>query len=131
LVASSSSVPLPQHDPLAHKCLNFHSSVSWMCRGIFSNIHILAPFSPTPTSSNTTLALTTLHLKSNGCFPLFLEDYKPYQRLKLSFDSIKLIFQHMPQLSTSGPFGMIFKHLWVILFSYHTWSCSTLNCMCL
>jgi len=27
LVASSSLVPLPQHDPLAHKCLNFYSLV--------------------------------------------------------------------------------------------------------
>jgi hypothetical protein len=43
---------------------------------------------------------------------LLLEDYEPDQNLKLSFDSIKLAFQHMPQLTTSGHYGMDFEHLW-------------------
>jgi hypothetical protein len=71
----------------------------------------LAPFSPAPTSSNTTSTLTTLHLESNGYFPFFLKDYEPNQDFKLSFDSFKLTFQCMPHLSTSGPYGMVFEHL--------------------
>jgi hypothetical protein len=41
---------------------------------------------------------------------MFFEDYKPNQDLKFSFDFFKWAFQRMPQLSASGPFGMIFEH---------------------
>jgi hypothetical protein len=54
----------------------------------------LAPFSLTPTFSDTTSALTALHLESNGYFSFFLEDYEPNQDLKLSSNSLKLAFQH-------------------------------------
>jgi hypothetical protein len=60
---------------------------------------------------NTTSTLTTLHPKSNGYISFFLENYKPDQDLKLSFNSFKLAFQRMPHLSTSGPFKMVFEHL--------------------
>jgi hypothetical protein len=73
---------------------------------------VLAPFSPTPTSSNTTSTFITLQLESNGYFPLFLKDYKLDQDLKLSFDSFKLAFQRTPHLSSNGPFKMVFEHLW-------------------
>jgi hypothetical protein len=71
----------------------------------------LAPFFPTPTSSDTTSTLTALHPKSNGYFSLFLENYKPDQDLKFSFDYFKSAFQCMPHLSASGPFKMVFEHL--------------------
>jgi hypothetical protein len=77
---------------------------SWVAR-------VLAPFFLTPMSFDTTLALTTLHLKSYGYFPFFLKDFEPNQNLKFSSNSFKLAFQHMPHLSTSGPFGMVFEHL--------------------
>jgi len=70
----------------------------------------LAPFSPTPISSNTTSIFTALHPKSNGYFLLFLEDYELNQDLQLSSDSFKLMFQQMLHLSTSGIFGMVFEH---------------------
>jgi hypothetical protein len=62
----------------------------------------LALFPPTPTSSDTTSALTTLHLESDGYFLFFLEDYEPNQNFELFFDSFKEAFQHMPHLSASG-----------------------------
>jgi hypothetical protein len=34
----------------------------------------LAPFFPTPMFFNTTSILTTLHLESNGYFPLFFKN---------------------------------------------------------
>jgi hypothetical protein len=42
------------------------------------------------------LPLTTLHPKLDGHFLVFLEDYELEPDLKLSFDSFKLTFQHMP-----------------------------------
>ncbi len=39
----------------------------------------------TPTSSNTTSILTTLHLESNGYFLLFLENFELNQNLELFF----------------------------------------------
>jgi hypothetical protein len=45
--------------------------------------------------------------------PTFLEDYELNQNFELSFDSFKLTFQHITKLSTSGPFKMALKHLWV------------------
>jgi hypothetical protein len=74
----------------------------------------LAPFSPTPTSSNTAPSLIALHYESNGYFPLFFKDYEPNQDLELSSNSFKLAFQCMPHLSMSGPFGMVFQHLQII-----------------
>jgi hypothetical protein len=71
----------------------------------------LAPFSPTPTSSNTISVLTALHFNSHGYFSFFLEDYEPDQDFKLSFDSFKLAFQRMPHLLVSGFFGMVFEHI--------------------
>jgi hypothetical protein len=71
----------------------------------------LAPFSLTPTFSNTTLVFIALHLESNGSFLLFLEDYKPNQDLELSFDYFKLAFQLMLHLLTNGPSRMVFEHL--------------------
>jgi hypothetical protein len=53
----------------------------------------------------------TLHHESNGLFSLFLEDYELDQNLELSFDSLKLAFQHMLHLSSSGPSKMVFEHL--------------------
>jgi hypothetical protein len=72
----------------------------------------LAPLSLAPTSFDTTSALTAFHPKSDGYFPLFFKDYKLDQDFKLSSDSFKLAFQHMPHLSSNGPFGMVFEHLW-------------------
>jgi hypothetical protein len=72
----------------------------------------LAPFSPTPTSYDTTPIFTTLHLKSNGYFTFFLEDLELNQDFKLSSDSFKLAFQRMSHLSRIGPFGMVFEHFW-------------------
>jgi len=43
--------------------------------------YALTPFSFTPTSSNKTLILTTLHLDLNGYFLFFLKDYKLDQYL--------------------------------------------------
>jgi hypothetical protein len=71
----------------------------------------LAPFSHALLSSNTTSTLTTLHFESNDFFLFFLENYEPNQAFELSFDFFKLAFQHMPHLSTSGHFGMVFEHL--------------------
>jgi hypothetical protein len=64
-----------QHDPLAHKCL-LHSLV-FRCVGEYSQVaHALAPLFPTPTSFDTTLVFSTLHLQSNGFHLLFLKDYE-------------------------------------------------------
>jgi hypothetical protein len=62
-------------------------------------------------SSDTTTTFTTLHLLSNGFFPLFLEDCELNKDLELSSDFFKLPFQCMPNLFTSDPFGMVFEHL--------------------
>ncbi len=79
-LASSSSIPFPQHDLPTHKCL-LHSLAFGRAGEYFQAAYALAPFSPTCTSFYTTLALTTLHLESNGYFPLFLKDYEPNQDL--------------------------------------------------
>jgi len=75
LVASSSLIPLPQHDLLIHKHL-FPSLIFGRAGEYSQAIHILAPFFPTPIFSNTTSPLTTLHLKLNGYFLLLFKDYK-------------------------------------------------------
>jgi hypothetical protein len=88
-------VPLLQHDPLAHKRLLYNLIFGHV--GEYSRTtRTLAPFSPTPMSSDTTSTLTTLHSELNGYFLFFLEDYKPNQDLELSFNSFKLAFQRMP-----------------------------------
>jgi len=89
-VVSSSLVLLPQHDPPIHK-LFFHSLILGCAREHFRTICILAPYSSSPM-----LPLTTLHPKLDGHFLVFLEDYELDPDLKLSFDSFKLTFQHMP-----------------------------------
>jgi hypothetical protein len=97
----------PQHDLPTHKCL-YHSLVSGHAREYSQAVWTLAPFFPAPTSSNTTLALTTLNPDSNGFFWLFLKDYELYQDFKLSSNSFKLAFQCMPHLFANGHFGMVF-----------------------
>jgi hypothetical protein len=101
---------LPQHDSLTHKHL-LCSLALGHAREYFRVVCSLAPFSPTPTFFDTTSTLTALHPKLNGYFPLLFEDYELDQDPKLSFGYFKLVFQHMPHLSTSGPFGMVFEHL--------------------
>jgi hypothetical protein len=101
LVTSLKSAPLPQLDPLAHKHL-LNRLVFGHAGEYFKATCTLAPFSLTPMSFNTTSALVTLHLESNGYFPLFLEDYELNQELELSFNSFKLAFQRMSHKSASG-----------------------------
>jgi hypothetical protein len=60
----------------------------------------------------TTSTFITLHLNLDGYFSLFLEYYKPNQNIELFFDSFKLTSECMPHLLASGPFGMVFEHLW-------------------
>ncbi len=106
---SKFSVPFPKHDLLAHK--HFFCSLilghTWEHSRI---ICTLAPFSPTPTSFNTTSILTTLHPNSYGYFLLILNHYEPDQNFKLSSKSFKLAFQRMPHLLVSGLSRMVFKH---------------------
>jgi hypothetical protein len=103
-------MPLLQHDPPAHK--HFFCSLVIGCAKEYSKTtRTLAPFSPTPTSSNTTSAFTALHIKSNGYFLLFLEDREPNQDFKFSSNCFKFAFQRMPHLSANGPSKMIFEHL--------------------
>ncbi len=107
LATSSNLMPLPQHDPPTHKHF-FCSIIIGRAREYFKATYALAPFSLTPTSSNTTLILTTLHPDLDGYFLFFLKDYEPHQYLELSSDSFKLTFQPMAHLSINGPFGMVF-----------------------
>ncbi len=137
-------MPLPQHDRWVHKCI-LHNFVLRRTREYFWATCVLAPFTPTPTSSNTTSILMVLHLKSNDHFLLFLKDYELNQDFKLSFNSFKLTFQHMLHLLASGPSGMVFLtplkwfspkifNEWIfsiilVLLSYHIGPQSILNCM--
>jgi hypothetical protein len=109
LMASSSLMPLPQHDPLTHKCL-LCSLILGRTGEYFRTTCTLEPFSPIPTSFNTISILITLHPNLDGYFPFFLKDYKLDQDLELSFDSFKLSFQHMPHLLASGHSRMGFEH---------------------
>ncbi len=111
LLTSSTSIPFPQHDLPTHKCL-FHNLTLGHVGEYFQATHILTPFSPAPTSSNTTSVLTTLHPKSYGYFLLFLEEYKLNQDLELFSDSFKLAFQcrsHLQQMVILGWFLNTFK----------------------
>jgi len=77
-------MPLPHHDPQGHK----HLCYSLIFRRVgeyFRTTCTFAPFSFTPMSSNTTLALTALHPKSNGYFPFFLKDYELNQYFEFYF----------------------------------------------
>jgi len=91
LLTNSSSTPFPQHDPLTHECL-FHNLALGRAREYSWAAHILAPFSLTPTSFDTILALIALHLESNGYFPFFFKDYELDQDLKVFSYSFKLVF---------------------------------------
>jgi hypothetical protein len=72
--------PFPQHDPLTHKRL-FHNLILGGAGEYSQTIRTLTPFSPTPTSSNTTSTFIALHLKSNGYFSFYLKNYEPDQDL--------------------------------------------------
>jgi hypothetical protein len=134
---------LPQHDPLALKHF-LHSLVYGHVKKYSRTTHVLGPFSLTSMSSNTS-TLISLHLKSNGFFPFFLEDYKLEQHLKLSSNSFKLAFQLMSHLSASTLSKMVLNISglfspkrfckWILgfvsmLFSYRTRSHSMLKCTC-
>ncbi len=110
LLANSSSIPFPQHDPPIHKRL-LCSLTLGRVREYFKAARALAPFFLSPTSSNTTSTFITLHFKLDCYFPFFLKDYEPHYNFELSFNSFKLAFQRMSHLSTSGPSGMVFEHL--------------------
>jgi hypothetical protein len=90
-------MPFPQHDPLVHKHL-FHSLIFGHARKYFKATRALAPFSPAPTSFDTTLALTALHPNSNGYFSPFLEKYEPNQNFELS-SSCNWHSKHAPSFS--------------------------------
>jgi hypothetical protein len=102
LATNLSSMPRAQHDRLIHKRL-FHNLV-FKCSGeYFQTTSVLASFSLAPTSFDTILTFIVLHPKTNSFFLFFLENYEPNQDLKLSSYYFKLTFQHMPNLSISGP----------------------------
>ncbi len=70
LLTNSSFILFPQHDPSTHKHL-FHN-LALGCVGKYSWVaRILAPFFPTPTSSDTNSFLIALHPKSNRYFSFF------------------------------------------------------------
>jgi hypothetical protein len=105
-----SSIPFPQHDLLIHKHL-LRNLAFGRAKEYFLTTRTLAPFSPSPTSSDTTSTLTALHPKSNDSFSLFVEDYKSEQDIELSSNSFKLTFQCMSHLLANGHFRMVFEHL--------------------
>jgi len=76
LLASSSSIPFPQHEPLTHKH-SLHSLAFKRVWEYFRIVRALEPFSIAATSFDTTSGITTLHPKLDGYFPLFLKDYEP------------------------------------------------------
>jgi hypothetical protein len=103
-------MPIPQHDLPAHNFF-LHNLVIGYARVYFWTTRTLAPFSITPIFSNSALIITTLHLKLNGNFRLFLQDYELDQDFKFFSNFFKLTFYGMSHLLTSGPFGMVFEHL--------------------
>jgi hypothetical protein len=111
LATNSSSIFLPQHDLLIHKHLL--GILILGCVGeYFRTMHTLAPFFHAPISFNTTSTLIALHLKLDGYFLSFFKKYKSNQNCKLSSNSFKLAFQHMPHLSSNHPSRMVFEQLW-------------------
>jgi hypothetical protein len=92
-VGRPSSIPFPQHDPPPHKRLL--RSLAFKCVGeYFWATHVVTPFSFTPTSFVTTLALIALHPKLDGYLSLFLKDYELDHDFdfQFSYDSFKLVF---------------------------------------
>ncbi len=75
LLANLSSIPFPQHDLPIHKHL-LYSLAFGHIKEYFQGARILAPFSITPMSFDSTSAFTTLHPKLDGYFLLFFENYK-------------------------------------------------------
>ncbi len=71
LVTILNLVPFPPHDSLVHKCL-FHSLILGCVEEYFKTTLALTPFSLAPTSFNTTLAFTALHLELDGYSLFFL-----------------------------------------------------------
>ncbi len=67
-------MPLPQHDPLVHKC-PFCSLVIGCAREYSKATYVLTTFSSTPMSFDTTSAFIALHPQPNGYF-LFLEGHE-------------------------------------------------------
>ncbi len=108
LVTSSNSMPPTQHDLPTHKHF-LHSLVLGCVRKYSRATCGLTSFFLAPTSSDITSTFTTLHPKWSNFFPLFLEDYEPSQNLEFSSNSFKLTFQHMSNLSSSGPSRMFFE----------------------
>jgi len=96
--SSNSQMPTSQFSP-------------WVCREYSWVVYALAPFSPAPTSFDTTLILTALHPKYNVYFSFFLKDYELDRDLEFSSDSFKLAFKCMSHLATSSHSGMVFEHL--------------------
>jgi hypothetical protein len=81
------------------------------CVGEYFRVaHTLTSFCFTPTSFDTSLALTALHPKLDGYFSFFFDDYEPDQYLKFYLDSFKLAFQCTSHLSANGFIGMVFEH---------------------
>jgi hypothetical protein len=73
LSANSNSILFTQHDLPTHKCL-LHSLTLGHATKYFQAICVWAPFSPSPTSANTTSTFITLHPELNGYFPIFFKN---------------------------------------------------------
>ncbi len=110
LMASSSLMPFPQHDPSAHKHF-LHNLVLGHVSEYFQVVHVLTPFFFALMSFDTTSTHSILYHELDGLFMLFLKDYKPNQDFELSFDSFKLTFKCMLYLFASGISRMVFEHL--------------------
>jgi hypothetical protein len=59
-MTSLNLMPFPQHDPPTYKCI-MHNVILGYVGEYFRATRALAPLSPTPTSFDTTLALSALH----------------------------------------------------------------------
>jgi hypothetical protein len=105
LATSPSLICFPQYDPSIHKSV-FRSLIFGHARENFQAIHVLAPFSLTHASFNTTSTLIALHLKSNGYISLFLEDYNLNQDLEFSSNSF------------SWHFNACHIYWWIIIFKW-------------
>jgi len=96
----------------------------WMCRRIILNITCSNTISLTPMS----LTHIILHHESNGLFLIFLENYKLDQNLELSFDSFKLTFYCMLNLSASDFFFGWFSNTFEIVYTHITLQMDSHNC---
>jgi hypothetical protein len=82
----------------------------------------LAPFSPTPMSSYTTLIFIALHPKIDGYFSFFLENYEPDQNLELSLDSFILAPTHAPFIGKWFLWDKFLTHLRLVsLKRFNKW----------